>query len=50
VLEHRCGHRAEQQDVGLVEDRFVGVAVDPPIGRDPLAANALGLDARDELP
>jgi hypothetical protein len=50
VLEHRRGDRAEEQDVGLIEDRFVGVAVDPSVCRDPLAADALGRDARDELP
>jgi hypothetical protein len=50
VVEHRCRHRTEQQDVGLIEDRFVRVAVDASVGGDPLAADALCLDPCLELP
>ncbi len=49
VVQHRCRHGSEEEDVGLGEDRLVSVAVDAPVGGDPLAADALGLDARREL-
>jgi hypothetical protein len=50
VVEHRGGHRAEQQDLGRLEDRLVGVAVDAAVGCDPGAADAVdGLDPPDQL-
>ena len=49
VVQDRCRDRAEEEDVGLGEDRLVGVAVDAPVGGEPLATDALGLDTRDEL-
>jgi hypothetical protein len=50
VFQDRNRDRAEEEDVGIGEDRLIGLALDSPVGGEPLAADALGLDPRDELP
>ena len=34
VVEHGCRHGTEQKDVRLLEDAFVGIAVDAAVGTD----------------
>jgi hypothetical protein len=50
VFQDRNRDRAEEEDVRIGEDRLIGFALDAPVRGEPLAADVLGFDPRDELP